>query len=239
MIWLTPQTKLPPPSTADADGIVALGNDLRMERLLEAYSSGIFPWPMGATVIPWVSPDPRMLLFADALRVPRSLQKRLRNGGFSVTFDTCFDQVMLGCATAKRAGQAGTWITQAMRRAYGELHRAGWAHSVEVWQGGALVGGLYGVSIGAMFCGESMFFRVPDASKVALVALVHQTRAWGFRFVDCQVYTEHTASMGAEEWPRERYLGLLRLAVVEPSRRGVWESQIDVSALYPAGTAGP
>jgi leucyl/phenylalanyl-tRNA---protein transferase len=236
--WLDPQRPLPPPSTANEDGIVALGNDLRVERLFEAYSRGIFPWPMGIRYIPWVSPDPRMVLHPGEIRVQRSLRKVLRNKGFSVTADRAFASVIDGCSQAPRPGQQGTWITSAMKSAYERAHEAGFAHSIETWLDGELVGGLYGISIGAMFCGESMFFRVPDASKVAFVTLYRQAMRWGFQFVDCQVYTEHTSSLGAREIPRDDYLAMLGRAVAMPGVRGPWTLDVvstDVSDLPPLG----
>jgi len=212
----------PPPSLAE-DGRVAIGGDLRPERLLLAYSSGIFPWYDEGQPILWHSPDPRMVLESANLHVPKSLEKRIRKAPYRITLDAGFEKVIEGCAAARRREGPGTWITPEMIDAYGELHRRGFAHSCEAWEGEALAGGLYGVSLGAVFFGESMFAARPDASKVAFVALVRQLGAWGIGLVDCQVYTEHLDRFGAEEWPRERYLEALHAGLARPTRRGRWE----------------
>src|SRR5262245_23134243 len=212
----------PPPELAD-DGLVAVGGDLRPERLLLAYSQGIFPWYSEGQPILWHSPDPRMVLLADDLHVPKSLSKSRRQGLFSITLDTQFAEVIDACAKAKRPGQRGTWITRGMKRAYLELHRQGYAHSVEAWRDGRLAGGLYGVSLGAVFFGESMFARAADASKLAFVTLVEQLGRWGVTLIDCQVHTEHLARFGATEWPRRDYLAALAKALVaRETRRGPW-----------------
>jgi leucyl/phenylalanyl-tRNA--protein transferase len=199
---------------------MAVGGDLRPERLLLAYSMGIFPWQ--GEPLHWHCPDPRMVLLADELKVSRSLRRTVRRVGFRVTLDTSFTDVMIACATTPRPGQDGTWITPGMVVAYGELHRRGVAHSVEVWRGDALVGGLYGLSLGAVFFGESMFSRETDASKVAFVALVEQLGRWSIPLVDCQVYTPHLASLGAREWPRRLFLEALRTALEKKTRLGPW-----------------
>jgi leucyl/phenylalanyl-tRNA--protein transferase len=238
VIQLDPETPLPSPSTANANGVVAIGNDLRAERLYEAYRTGIFPWPMSSRSVPWMSPDPRMVLHPGEIRVPRSLRKSLRNKGFSVTADVLFDSVIGHCARAHGAAWGGTWITPAMTEAYIEAHNAGFAHSIEVWQDNYLVGGLYGISIGAMFCGESMFCHVSDASKVAFVTLYRQAMRWGFQFIDCQVHNDHTASLGAREIPRDDYLAMLGRAVNMPGVPGPWQLDVDcadVSDLPPLG----
>jgi leucyl/phenylalanyl-tRNA--protein transferase len=218
---LTRRLEFPPPELAE-DGLLAVGGDLRPERLVLAYSMGIFPWYEEGQPILWHSPDPRMVLRVPSLRVPRSVAKARRKGLFEVRLDTEFDQVIRGCATVRRQGQRSTWITPEMQEAYGELHRQGLAHSAEAWLEGKLVGGLYGVSLGDVFFGESMFAREPDASKVAFVALVESLAAWGMTLVDCQVYTDHLARFGAEEWPRGEYLDELGRALRGPTRRGVW-----------------
>jgi leucyl/phenylalanyl-tRNA--protein transferase len=197
-----------------------VGGDLRPERLLLAYSMGIFPWQ--GEPLHWHSPDPRMVLLADELVVSRSLRKTMRRGLFRVTLDTAFTEVMVACATVPRPDQDGTWITPAMVESYTELHRRGVAHSVEAWQGRTLVGGLYGLSLGAAFFGESMFATETDASKVAFVTLVEQLRRWGLPLVDCQVYTPHLASLGAREWPRRDFLAALSAALDRPTRLGPW-----------------
>ncbi len=210
----------PPPEHGPRRAPLAIGGDLRPERLLLAYSLGIFPWQ--GEPLHWHSPDPRMVLPADELRVSRSLRKTLRQQRFRLSLDTAFRSVMLGCASAPRPGQDGTWITPAMVEAYTELHRRGVAHSVEAWHDEALVGGLYGISLGSAFFGESMFARERDASKVAFVALVEQLRRWQITLVDCQVYTPHLASFGAREWPRRVFLEALARALERPTRGGPW-----------------
>lgn len=212
----------PPPHLADETGVLAVGGDLRPERLLLAYTHGIFPWYMRGQPILWHSPDPRMVLRAEDLRIPRSLAKAIRKGPFRVTLDTAFRRVIEACAAAKRPGQPGTWITPAMKDAYTALHRQGVAHSVEAWKGDDLAGGLYGVSLGGAFFGESMFARVPDASKTAFVTLVQQLLRWSITLIDCQVHTEHLARFGAEEWPRRQFLAALRKALQQPTRPGPW-----------------
>ena len=212
----------PPPHLADDSGLLAVGGDLKPERLLLAYSQGIFPWFQRGQPILWHSPDPRMVLVADRLRVPRSLARAARKAPFRLTLDTAFRRVIDGCASARRPGQRGTWITPAMRNAYTDLHRRGVAHSVEAWEGDTLAGGLYGVCLGAAFFGESMFARVPDASKVAFVALVRQLARWGITLVDCQVHTDHLSRFGAEEWPRHEFLAALDKALARPTRPGPW-----------------
>jgi leucyl/phenylalanyl-tRNA--protein transferase len=212
----------PPPEHALDDGLLAIGGDLRPERLVLAYAGGIFPWHEDRLGPWWYSPDPRMVLEPGRLVIGRSLRKTLRKGLYRVTLDAAFARVVAGCARAPRAGQEGTWISRGFRRAYRELHLLGLAHSVEAWRGDELVGGLYGVSLGAAFFGESMFARAPDASKVAFVRLVEQLARWRVALVDCQVHTEHLARFGAEEWPRPRYLKALRRALEAPTRRGRW-----------------
>jgi leucyl/phenylalanyl-tRNA--protein transferase len=211
-----------PPIDAAEDGLLAVGGDLRPERLVLAYASGIFPWYEAGQPILWHSPDPRMVLLAPDLRVPHSLRKTLRKNLYRITLDTAFDRVIEACAAAHRPGQRTTWITPAMKAAYGDLHRQGLAHSAEAWRGEELVGGLYGVSLGGAYFGESMFARAPDASKVAFVTLVEQLVTWEITLLDCQVYTDHLARFGAEEWPREQYLHALRAALLRPTRRGQW-----------------
>ncbi len=218
---LTQRLEFPPPELAQ-DGLLAVGGDLRPERLVLAYSMGIFPWYEEGQPILWHSPDPRMVLRVADLRVPRSVDKARRKGLYAVTLDTAFEDVIRRCAETPRNGQRGTWITPEMQRAYAELHRQGLAHSAEAWSEGQLVGGLYGVSLGDVFFGESMFAHAPDASKVAFVALVGSLAGWGLQLVDCQVYTDHLARFGASEWPRSEYLEALRRALEAPTRRGPW-----------------
>jgi leucyl/phenylalanyl-tRNA--protein transferase len=224
---LTDRYEFPDPSQADANGLVAWGGDLSPQRLLTAYAQGIFPWPCCAGwPILWYSPDPRMVLLPADLHVSRRLQRTLKRRPFEVRFDTAFARVIHACATTPRPGQQSTWITADMIEAYCVLHELGLAHSVEAWADGQLVGGLYGVSLGAAFFGESMFAHRSDASKVAFVQLVRQLRAWDFHFVDCQVYSSHLAGFGAVMWRRERFLRALAEALRIPTRRGRW-SQTD------------
>jgi leucyl/phenylalanyl-tRNA--protein transferase len=218
---LTPSLVFPPPEKAVA-GLLAIGGDLSPERLLLAYRSGIFPWYDEGLPILWHSPDPRCVLRVDGLHVGRSLRRTIKKGTYEVRYDSDFGQVIRSCKDTPRAGQDGTWITGEMEAAYVRLHQMGYAHSVESWHGGTLVGGLYGVSVGRMFFGESMFSRAPDASKVALVALAERVAGWGFPIIDAQVATPHTLAMGAEEWPRPRFLEVLHEALVHPTRRGTW-----------------
>jgi leucyl/phenylalanyl-tRNA---protein transferase len=218
----------PPPQLAE-EGLLAVGGDLSVERLLLAYGLGIFPWYEEGQPILWHSPDPRLVLLADELRVPRRLERTLRSGRFRVSFDEAFDRVIDACARAPRAGQRGTWITREMRRAYRRLHREGYAHSAEAWLGDRLAGGLYGVSLGGAFFGESMFARAPDVSKVALVTLVRALAARGVALVDCQVTTAHLQRFGAREWPRERFLAALEEALRQPTLRGSWSGMVAAS----------
>jgi leucyl/phenylalanyl-tRNA--protein transferase len=211
----------------DPDGLLALGGDLSSERLLLAYRSGIFPWFGPQQPILWWSPDPRLVLFPDALRISRSLARTLRREKFTVTMDTAFSQVIDHCA-ARRQGQAGTWITPGMRMAYQQLHELGHAHSVECWQDGALAGGLYGVTVGRIFFGESMFTRVADASKVAFVRLVRQLQAWEFPVIDCQVHTLHLESLGATLIPRDEFVRLLDEHCVRSPVPGNWKFERQV-----------
>jgi len=212
----------PPPRHGPRNGPIAVGGDLRPERLLLAYSMGIFPWPHEGLPLLWFSPDPRMVLLPGELHVAHSLARTLRRGGFRFTLDTAFADVMAGCAQAPRPGQDGTWITPEMIEAYVRLHQLGLAHSAEAWHGDRLVGGLYGVSLGAAFFGESMFARTSDASKAAFVMLVRQLQRWQFALVDCQTYTDHLARFGARLWPRSRFLDQLARAIEQPTRRGRW-----------------
>ena len=213
--WLSNDTPFPSVERAlsSPNGLLAAGGDLTVPRLLEAYRSGIFPWFNPGEPILWWSPDPRMVLIPGEFKVSRSLDKVLRNASYEVRTDTVFEQVMRGCA-APRAGHLGTWIHEDMIAAYCELHSLGYAHSVEVWMGGKLAGGLYGVSIGSMFYGESMFSDVSNASKIALAHLAKQLERWQFGpstelgtgMIDCQMNTPHLASLGAREIPRSEFI---------------------------------
>ena len=219
----TSQYPFPDPRKADAEGLIAYGGDLNPQRVLSAYAQGIFPWPYDeATPLLWFSPDPRMVLKPADLHVSRSLQRTIKQQRFDVRFDTAFDQVIRQCATVRRPKQRGTWITKDMIRAYCQLHEMGYAHSVETWSEGKLAGGVYGISLGAAFFGESMFTKKPDASKVAFVHLVRQLQAWDFHLLDCQMETPHLARFGATSWPRTRFLKALERALEEPTRKGRW-----------------
>ena len=213
----------PDPELAEPDGLLAIGGDLSPERLLAAYAEGIFPWFNEDHPILWWSPDPRLVLEPAALHVPRSLRRTIRRGRFRVTADEAFEAVIRRCAERDRPGQEGTWITAEMIEAYGRLHRLGFAHSFEAWEDGALAGGLYGVSLGAAFFGESMFADRPDASKVAFATAVEWLAARGVGLVDCQLRTEHLVRFGAHEIPRREFLDRLAKALEEPTRRGRWE----------------
>ena len=208
------------------NGLLAAGGSLQPRRLLRAYRHGIFPWYSAGEPILWWSPNPRLVLFPEALQLTRSMRKVLRNGGFTVSADTAFAAVMDACA-APRAAAAGTWITTEMRNAYCRLHRLGYAHSIETWQQGMLVGGLYGVAVGRVFYGESMFSLVSNASKVALAALVAQLQRWDFALIDCQVRTPHLLSLGAVEIPRDTFTQLLDRYCPLPGRAGVWQLDAD------------
>jgi leucyl/phenylalanyl-tRNA--protein transferase len=212
----------PDPAHAERDGLLAVGGDLRPERVLAAYRAGIFPWYSEGMPPLWYSPDPRFVLEPAALRVPRSLAKVVRAGRYEVRFDTAFEAVIDGCAAAARPGQSGTWITADLRRAFLALHAQGWAHSAEAWRDGVLVGGLYGLAVGDLFSGESMFARAPDASKVAFVTLVAHLRAWGFGLIDSQVYTDHLARFGAAHVPRVDYLARARVLTAAARAPGPW-----------------
>jgi leucyl/phenylalanyl-tRNA--protein transferase len=212
----------PPAELADPDGLLAVGGDLRPERLLLAYSTGIFPWPTEGFPLLWHSPNPRYVLQGHKLHVPKSLARAMKRGSYRCTLDTAFDRVIGHCAYKPRPGQNGTWITDEMIDAYRHLHQLGFAHSVEAWDGDELAGGLYGVSLGAVFFGESMFALKPDASKVAFVLLVRQLARWGIDLIDAQVHTRHLERFGAEHWPRARYLQALNGALDRPTRRGKW-----------------
>lgn len=199
----------PPLSLASEQGLVAIGGDLGAERLMLAYRSGIFPWFNDDSLILWWSPDPRMVLFPEKLKVSKSMRQLLRKKKFKITRNRNFNEVIAQCARVNRKDQAGTWITERMYQAYGELHKLGHAVSYEVWLNNELVGGLYGIDLGHVFCGESMFSLVSNASKVAMVHLVEELRDKNYQLIDCQVYTEHLASLGAVEVSRKEFLSIL------------------------------
>jgi leucyl/phenylalanyl-tRNA---protein transferase len=208
----------------DAHGLVAVGGDLSEPVVLEAYSRGIFPW-YNQPPLMWYSPDPRMVLYPDDYHLPERLGRIIRQGKFAVAFDRDFDFVIGACAAVPRRRQRGTWITEDFVEAYTALHHSGWAHCVTVYSGGSVAGGLYGLAIGRVFCGESMFSLEPNASKVAFAWLVRFVTAKGFAFVDCQAPTPHLASLGAAPVPRSRFLSDLAVAVAAPSLRGSWTAE--------------
>ena len=221
----------PDPTEAEAGGLLGVGGDLRPERLLLAYANGIFPWYNEGQPILWFSPDPRCVLEPASLHMGRSLRKTLRKAPFRLTLDTAFEEVIRACKDTPRPGQEGTWITRDMEDAYCLLHRLGYAHSVEVWSGEALVGGLYGVALGGLFAGESMFSHVSDASKTGLVWLVKQLERWNFGLIDAQVRTDTLAKMGAVEIPRVDYLSRISPLVSQPGRVGTWSFDEGFSPL--------
>lgn len=229
----------PDPEDAEPDGLLAIGGDLSPQRLLAAYAVGIFPWFSGGGPILWWSPDPRLVLRPEWLHVPRSLARTMKRGLYQVRADTAFEEVIRRCAAAGRPGQRGTWITPEMVGAYEKLHRMGFAHSFEAWEGTRLAGGLYGVSLGAAFFGESMFAERPDASKVALVTSVAWLRDHGIGLVDCQVRTEHLVRFGAREVRRAAFLAELGRALERPSLQGRWELSPTAPEAPPASPLTP
>ena len=220
--------EFPEVSEASAEGLLAIGGDLSPKRLVHAYRSGIFPWYNDEQPILWWSPDPRTVLYPDRIKVSRSLRKSLRKSNIEVSFDRAFEDVIDACAGPRRGDPEGqTWITWDMRRAYCRLFELGFAHSVETWVDGELAGGLYGVSCGRLFFGESMFSRQSDTSKIALVALTRQLSQWGFDLVDCQLPSDHVFTLGAEEISRQQFISAHKAAGPELDRRGPWTLEID------------
>jgi len=231
--WLTAAHEFPPLATAlsEPNGLLAMGGDLAPERLLAAYRRGIFPWYSPGEPILWWSPDPRMVLFPAEFKVSRSLGRTLRRGGYEVRLDTAFARVIAACAQTPRRGQHGTWIVPEMQAAYRRLHELGLAHSVETWVDGELVGGLYGIALGRMFYGESMFSWRSDASKIAVAHLARYLERLGFGMVDCQMHTAHLASLGAREIPRDDFIARLDALVAAGSAPGPWPAA-DASHLW-------
>ncbi|WP_378184196.1 leucyl/phenylalanyl-tRNA--protein transferase [Aquimarina sp. SS2-1] len=212
MYILNNSVNFPPVILADEDGLLAIGGDLSTDRLLKAYNSGIFPWYNEDQPILWFSPDPRMVLFPDDVKISKSMQQVLRKNHFSVTFNKDFEQIIDNCATIYRPDQLGTWITQDMKRAYIKLHKMGYVISAEVWQNKELVGGLYGIWLAdkKVFCGESMFTKVSNASKYGFIKLIELLKQKDVKLIDCQVYTDHLASLGAKEIPRDAFMEFLK-----------------------------
>lgn len=232
--WLDPSVKTAFPDVSEAltepNGLLAIGGDLSVDRLLAAYHHGIFPWYSHGQPILWWSPNPRTILRLDALKVSRSLRKSLKRADYQVRFDTAFGEVVRQCAKPRKDG-LGTWITDEMHHAYVRLHRLGYAHSIEVWDDNHIVGGLYGVSLGRIFFGESMFSRRTDASKIAFVYLVRQLAKWQFTLIDCQVYSEHLGSLGAELIQRERFVEFLQKYCDQPGHIGNWQCDITLDEV--------
>jgi leucyl/phenylalanyl-tRNA--protein transferase len=202
----------PPVHLAEPDGLLAVGGDLSTERLLLAYHSGIFPWYEGQHIL-WWSPDPRFILTPETLKVSKSMKQLFKKQAFTFTVNEAFARVIDNCKAIDRRGQSGTWITESMKAAYIRLHRQGFAHSAEVWQNNELVGGLYGVRLGKVFFGESMFTKVSNASKYAFISYIQQLQHEGVALIDCQVYTEHLESLGAHMIPREEFIQLLQVLI--------------------------
>jgi len=227
--WLNAGDPFPPPDSAleDPNGLLAAGDDLTPRRVIDAYRHGIFPWYSPGQPVLWWSPDPRMVLVPSEFRLSRSLGKRLRRRDYEIRADYGFEAVMRACA-APRGSEPGTWITEDMVTAYCQLHARGAAHCVETWIGGELAGGLYGVALGRVFYGESMFARATDASKIALAHLVRQLERWQFGLIDCQMATPHLASRGAREVPRARFMRLLQELVNYPAQPGPWRFDDDL-----------
>ncbi|MGY8914084.1 MAG: leucyl/phenylalanyl-tRNA--protein transferase [Flavobacteriales bacterium] len=209
LFFVTEQLKFPPVEHANEEGLLAIGGDLSSERLLLAYENGIFPWFNEDSLILWWSPDPRMVLFPNKIKVSKSMRKIIRENRFKLTKNTQFEAVIDQCALSSRKDQLGTWITQSMKKAYVKLHDLGLAKSYEVWEGDELVGGLYGIDLGHVFCGESMFSKVSNASKFAFIKLAQELGEKKYRLIDCQVYTPHLESLGAEEISREEFIEIL------------------------------
>lgn len=218
---LSEEISFPSPRLADTDGLLAIGGDLSEQRLILAYRMGIFPWYSKGDPLLWWSPDPRLVLLPEDFHVSRRLKRVIQKQMFQITFDTAFEQVVAGCAS-RRPKSGGSWIVPEMVQAYGRLHHTGIAHSVEAWLDGNLVGGLYGVSLGGCFFGESMFSRVDNASKVAFASLIRFIRQQGFDLVDCQVTTGHLLRLGAKEIPRIVFLELLEKSMARPTLAGKW-----------------
>lgn len=224
----------PPPESATPEGVIAVGGKPEPDLLLTAYSRGIFPWPHRGLPLLWFCPDPRFVLIPSQAHLSRSLRRTMRRGLFEVRCDTAFEQVIRACARQRRRGQRGSWITSGIVKGFTTLHEWGFAHSIEAWRDGRLAGGLYGVSLGGVFYGESMYAAVPDASKVAFATLLANLVCWGFELVDCQSYTEYLATFGAEEWPRPRFLAALETALQNSTRLGPWT--LEVGPVEAAGS---
>ena len=232
LYWLDPRNPtqaFPEPRLAmdEPNGLLAIGGDLSIQRLIRAYSQGIFPWYNPDEPILWWSPDPRVVFPLDERPAARTLRREARRSDYAVTLDQAFDEVIAHCA-APRANQRGTWLGQDMQRAYRAMHTEGYAHSVEVWRAGKLIGGLYGLALGRAFFGESMFSQQSGGSKLAVYWLRDQLTAWGFDIFDCQVGSEHLQRLGAVEWPRDQFINRVHLAAARGHRRGPWQFEVSV-----------
>ena len=210
MFFLSERLFFPPIESANAEGLLAVGGDLKPARLMLAYQNGIFPWFNEDSQILWWSPNPRMVLFPDKIKISKSMRKVLKSNQFRSTKNTCFAKILDQCATVKRVGQEGTWLTNVMKEAYLKLHETGFAHSYEVWENDALVGGLYGIDMGHVFCGESMFSTTSNASKFAFIKMVEEVKQKEYKLIDCQLHTTHLESLGAEEIPRATFMKILQ-----------------------------
>jgi leucyl/phenylalanyl-tRNA--protein transferase len=219
---LSEKIVFPPPELAGKDGLLAVGGDLSEERLILAYQMGIFPWFSDDSPILWWSPEPRLVLFPSELHISKRLKRISKKDLFEVSFDKAFKEVIVTCATIHKKKHNATWIGKEMIKAYCNLHYSGFAHSVECWQEGNLVGGLYGISLGNIFFGESMFTKISYASKVAFINLVQKIKEWDFKLIDCQMTTRHLMSFGAREIPRQEFLKILEEALKYPTYRGFW-----------------
>ncbi|MBF0302622.1 MAG: leucyl/phenylalanyl-tRNA--protein transferase [Desulfamplus sp.] len=219
--------QFPPPHLARYDGLICVGGDLTSQRLIKAYQNGIFPWFSEGDPILWWSPDPRLVLYPDKINISRSLNKKIRKQCFTITMDTAFEEVIVACSQYRGEKRKSTWLVDEMVKAYRDLHKLGYAHSVESWQDGKLAGGLYGVSLGRIFFGESMFSYISDASKVALASLCGYLKQQNFDLIDCQVTSEHLLSMGAEEISRRGFIRQLKSSLKHESIKGKWEFSSD------------
>ena len=220
---LSDELVFPPPELAEDNGLLAVGGDLSEARLLLAYSMGIFPWYSEGDPILWWSPDPRLILLPEELKISRSLGQAIKKGLYKITMDTAFEAVIENCSKIHKKDDGGTWITGEMIDAYIRLYHSGFAHSVECWHKGKLTGGLYGVSLGSAFFGESMFTKKSDASKMAFAALVRHLREWNFTLIDCQITSRHLLSLGAREVPRSKFINMLKAAIKHPAEKGKWK----------------
>ncbi len=222
-LYSTTSNEFPDPDKADAEGLLAIGGDLSVNTLIKAYSRGIFPWYSEEMPILWWCPDPRLVMFPGKFKISKSLGHTIRQKKYNVKIDENFEKVIENCALSKRKGQEGTWITNEMKEAYIRLYKEGYAHSFETYYNNELVGGLYGVSLGRTFFGESMFYKMTDVSNVALYYLIERMKKWEFHFIDAQQSTQHLKMLGAQEIPRKRFLRMLDISLREATMRGKWE----------------